>query len=246
MFTHNIDPILFNLGPLEIRYYGLAYILGFILAYSVLYKASDLKKLSLTRKQVDDYLTWCLLGVVVGGRLGYFLFYSPSTFFTNTLEVLKVWNGGMSFHGALIGVGLVTYYYSKKNKLGIYEPADLLSVPGLIALGLGRIANFINGEIVGVKTAVAWCVDFGDGCRHPVQLYLAGKNFLVAGFLHFLSKKEREPGFIFWNFVLFYGLGRFILDWRIEPRYFGFTIGQYLCLIMVILGIYMLRFNKKK
>ena len=250
MFTNNLNPVLFSIGPLEIRYYGLGYVLGFLLTYWILYKAVDSGKIkNLTKKGVDDFITWAVVGVVLGGRLGYFLFYSPSTFFQAPLEILKIWTGGMSFHGGLIGIILTTIYFCRKNKISFYQLSDVVSIPALIAFGIVRLANFINGEVVGYVTNLPWCVEFKnyDGCRHPAQIYLALKNFAAAGLLYYFDKKERKPGFLFWNMILWYGIGRFIIEFvRVEERILGISTGQYLTLVMIIISIVFLYKNYRK
>ncbi|MFC1648384.1 prolipoprotein diacylglyceryl transferase [Nanoarchaeota archaeon] len=244
MFTHNIDPVLLNLGFLEIRYYGLVYVLGLLFAYWILYKLAEKKSLpGLTKKLADDLILWVMLGVVVGGRLGYFLFYNTPVFWHDPLEVLMVWHGGMSFHGSLIGVIAAVWWFARKHKIVFYKLTDAIVLPAIIFLGFGRIANFINGEIVGRVADVSWCVDFPtyDGCRHPTQIYLALKNFAVAGVLYIMSKKELPPGTLSWSFIVLYAIGRFLIDFtRLEVRYLGLSMGQYLTLAMVVVGVVML------
>ncbi len=243
MFIHDFSPVLVELGPFEIRYYGLVYVFGFLFAYWLLYRAADSDSIEgLERDLVDDLMFWLMIGVVVGGRLGYFLFYQPEFFWTNPLEILMIWHGGMSFHGGFLGLVISALWFLKDSEVSFYDVADLMAFPAAVTLGLGRLANFINAEIVGTKADASWCVKFPDyeSCRHPVQVYLALKNFAVAGLLWFLDREEREPGFIGWSFVLWYGVGRFIIDfWRLEPRFLGISMGQYLSLAMVLVGGYM-------
>ncbi len=240
MFVHNIDPVLLELGPFEIRYYGLVYVIGFLLAYYFLYKAADSERIDgWSVEAADELMMWEIIGGVVGGRLGYFLFYNIEYFWQAPLEILKIWQGGMSFHGGLLGVIIATYWFTRNHEYSFMKIADVLTLPAAFSLGLGRIANFINGEIVGTKTGVPWCFEFPgfDGCRHPVQFYLAGKNFLLAGLLWFLDRRDRKTGFLFWNFIFWYGVGRFVIDfWRADPTFLGISMGQYLSLAMVLIG----------
>ena len=252
LFILNLNPVLLDLGFLQIRYYSLAYIIGFLLAYYVLYKAAKSKKVeNLTEESVEDFMIYLILGVIIGGRLGYFIFYDPSTFWTQPLEVLKIWLGGMSFHGGLIGGIIGYYFFRKKHNIKFYDLADIISLPLAFALVLGRIANFINGELWGTISNAPWCVKFQDveGCRHPSQLYEALKNFIIFGVLFFMNKKVFPRGTLFWAFVTLYGLGRFIVDFYRVPTTLiaGIPIGQILNFAMIFVGGYFLyKINKTK
>ncbi|MFH1174278.1 MAG: prolipoprotein diacylglyceryl transferase [archaeon] len=253
MFIHNINPVLFSIGPLSIRYYGIIYALGFILAYLLLrhfVKQGKIKHMQL--KDVDDYIMWLVLGVVVGARvIDYVFFYWPAIF-TDPVGIFRIWEGGLSFHGGLLGAALVTYWYCKKKKIFFYDLADLLVIPAALALFLGRIANFINGELWGTITDVPWCVQFqgAEGCRHPSQLYEAAYTIIIFFSLLFVHNKKKTaskhsflhtPGFVFWLFWLLYGLFRFVENfWREDPRLFGISMGQYACIGMVIVAAIML------
>ena len=250
MFIHNLNPVLLNLGPLEIRYYGLVYIFGFFLAAYWMKYLVKKSILNLEDEDIWDLSFYLLIGVIIGSRLG-MLFWQPSFYFSNPLEILKIWNGGMSFHGGFLGIIAALYWYAKKKKLPFLKLADILSVPAIFALALGRIANFINGELWGRATDVNWCVVFpqkDEVCRHPSQLYAAGKRFLVFGWLMFLSLKNKfKDGFIFWNFILFEGLGRIIVDfYREDLLYYGFSKGQWMSLAMVIIAVYVLNMYYEK
>ncbi len=241
MLTHNIDPVLLRMGPLQVRYYGLAYLIGFLLAYLALKRAVKKKELKLTQKEVDDFLFYSVLGVILGGRVGYFLFYHPLQLLTRPDSFLYIWQGGMSFHGGFLGAILAAYLFCKKKNVSLLKLGDVLVMPAAIALGLGRIANFINGELVGTVTNVAWCFNFPgfEGCRHPAQLYLALKNFAVAAALLPLKKVKARDGFLFWSFTALYGAGRFILEfWKEDPTLLGLSMGQYLSLAMALTGAY--------
>jgi len=241
-FTLTINPVLLSLGPFEIRYYGLVYVIGFILAYVFLKKFKD--HLGFKDKDIDEFLIWLFVGVILGSRLFEVIVWNPSYYFANPLKIFAVWEGGMAFHGGLIGAGLVAYWYSKKNNISLAKLVDVIVFPAIIALALGRIANFINGELVGTVTNVPWCVNFPgyDECRHPSQLYGALKRFIILGVLVLLyNHKKHKDGFIFCVFVALMGIGRFFLDfYRDDIRYLGLSLGQYFGLIMFIVSGYIL------
>jgi phosphatidylglycerol---prolipoprotein diacylglyceryl transferase len=234
MYIHNLDPTILNLGPLEIRWYGLVYVLGFLLGAYFLQR-----KQFLSKDAAWDLIFYIMVGIIVGARLFEFL-WAPSYYFSNPLNIFKIWQGGMSFHGGLIGSILGTYVYTKKKSLNFWKIADILAVPAIFALALGRIANFINGELVGRPYDGKFCVIFPNyqECRHPSTLYAAFKRFAVFGWVLFLTlTKTFKPGFIFWNFVFFEGLGRFIIDfYRENSLFLQLSLGQWLSLIMIIIS----------
>lgn len=244
MITNTIDPILFKLGALEIRYYGIIYALGFVIAY--LFMAHYIKKgkvKNMNTKKLDDLILYLLIGVVVGSRLFYTIFYPPYLLFTAPLSALKVWEGGLAFHGGLIGVVLVIYLFSKKHKVKKMEILDALVIPTSLALAFGRIANFTNHELYGYVTNVPWCVNFKGviGCRHPYQIYAFITHILLFGILILIYKNQKRIGTTFWNFVLFYGVFRFITDFfKVEQKFIGLGIGQIMSLVMIGLSIYLL------
>ena len=168
MFTNNFDPIAFELFSLSIRWYSLAYIFGIIIGW--IYCKKILIKKDNTQKLFEDYISYLIVGIIAGGRLGYVVFYNFSYFLSNPIEILMIWNGGMSFHGGLIGIILSTYLFSKKNNNDIYIFLDLVAITAPIGIFLGRISNFINGELVGKVTNSNWGVIFpsyDDKLRHP-------------------------------------------------------------------------------
>ncbi|MBT3298084.1 prolipoprotein diacylglyceryl transferase [archaeon] len=248
MFIHNLDPVLvaFNLFGLnlEVRYYSLAYLLGFFLSVWWLMYWRKRGELNLTKEEVWDFAFYLIVGVIVGSRL-MMVFWQPMTYLSDPLEIFRFWNGGMSFHGGLIGIISAGLIYCKIKKIKFLSMADLMSVPTLFALAMGRIANFINGELVGRITNLPWCVEFQGyfDCRHPSTLYAATKRFIITGWLMFLSfselRKKFKPGFLFWNFVFWDGLGRVILDFfRWDILYLGLSKGQWLSAIMVVVSLY--------
>lgn len=254
MFFHNINPILVSIGPFDIRYYGLVYAIGFIITYFLLRWVGRKGWIKNFTQDKSDILTiYIVLGAVIGARLLLFVFYHPATFITDPLEVLKIWHGGMSFHGGMIGSVVAGILFCRKYKIKFYQLGDFLVLPLAFFLFIGRIANFVNGELVGTKSSVPWCVVFDghEGCRHPSQVYEALKNlaiFFVLTFIYF--KKKLKDGIIFWSFVLMYGVLRFIITfWRDDPRFLGLSGGQYLSLAMAIIAIiflFIMTRNKKK
>jgi phosphatidylglycerol---prolipoprotein diacylglyceryl transferase len=241
MYIHNLNPTLLNLGPLEIRWYGLVYVLGFLLSVYWLHYLKKKQKINLEKEEIWDLIFYIMIGIIAGARL-FMIFWQPGTYLTNPLNLLKIWQGGMSFHGGLVGSIVGAYLYCKKNHLNFWKIADSLSVPAIFALGLGRIANFINGELVGRITVKPWCVIFPgeESCRHPSTLYAASKRFIIFGWLTFLSfKNQFKPGFIFLNLIFWEGLGRIIVDfYRDNALYYFFSLGQWFSLVMILVSLY--------
>jgi phosphatidylglycerol:prolipoprotein diacylglycerol transferase len=249
MFINNINPVIATIGPFEIRYYGLVYAIGFLVAYFLLRSIAKKKTIpNFSVEKADTFMLYLIIGAIAGARLLLFVFYYPKTLITNPLEVFMTWHGGMSFHGGLVGAVIAGLIFCKRHKVSFYKLADFLVLPLALFLIFGRIANFINGELVGKKTNVPWCVVFKDyeGCRHPSQLYESAKNlaiFITLSILYFNKelKKKFKDGIIFWLFVLMYGVLRFIITfWRDDPRFLGLSGGQYLCILMVVVSIYFL------
>ena len=242
-FIHNVDPVLLNIGPIKIYYYSLVYIIGFIAIYLTLRYYSNKKIINLTKNDIENFSIYLILGIVIGARLFEVIVWNPIYYLTDPLKIFALWEGGMSLHGGIIGIALVGYFFCKKKKLNLAKMADLLTIPAVFVLALGRIANFINGELYGIITNVRWCVYFPktQGCRHPVQLYGAFGRVLLGGFLLIINKKKRKNGFIFWTFLTLMGIGRFFADFlRQDLRFLGLSMGQYLSLIMAIAGAFIL------
>jgi phosphatidylglycerol:prolipoprotein diacylglycerol transferase len=249
MFVHNIDPTLLNIGPFEIRYYGLVYVIGFLFVFFYLKNLVEKKKLKLKKEELYDYLFYLLIAVLIGGRLFHVLVYNPTYYIANPVKIFAIWNGGMAFHGALLGILLATYLFTKKHKIKFYDLLDNLVIPASFFLFLGRIANFLNGELFGTPSTLPWAVRFPDpkgghfpDYRHPSQIYEALKNLGIFFFLIFESKKKTKPGYLTWMFIFLYGILRFLIEFvRFSHiRHLGLSIGQYLCLIMVIVSGYIL------
>ncbi|HLC66058.1 MAG TPA: prolipoprotein diacylglyceryl transferase [Candidatus Nanoarchaeia archaeon] len=242
-FTSTIDPVLLQLGPLQIRYYGIAYVLGFLLMWWWLRRAANKGMIRLTTQQIEDIVFWLMVGVVVGARLGHVLFWNLPYFLANPLKIFAVWEGGMAFHGGLIGIVLAGWLWCRKHSFSFYPIADILTVPVIFGLALGRFANFTNGELYGPITNVPWCVQFPgvEGCRHPYQLYSACKRVLIGLVLLMLSHKHWKEGFLFWLLLAVLGAGRFFLDFlREDARWFGLSIGQYLSAAVFLIAAFIL------
>ncbi len=245
-----IDPIAIEIGPIAIRWYALAYIAGLILGWRVCLRMTKLSpSKALTTQVFDDFVFWATLGVLLGGRLGYVLFYNPVFFFENPGKIFMVWQGGMSFHGGMLGVVMAIILFAWKRGLPLFALSDLIAFVAPIGLFFGRIANFINGELYGRPTDVAWGVIFPGGGplpRHPSQLYEAGMEGLILFILLLLlvrSGSLAKPGVISGVFLAGYGLGRLIAEFFREPdAHIGFlagglTMGQILSLPMLVCGL---------
>ena len=255
MFMHNINPVLLRLGPFEIRYYGLFYVLGFVMAYFIIDYLAKKKKISLSKDDIADFLLYIIVGTVLGARIFYIIFYNLPFYLSNPFEMLAVWHGGLSFHGGLIGSVIAGFYFCKRKKIDFYEIADITVIPLALGLALGRIGNFINGELYGRITDVPWAVKFPDaeGFRHPSQIYESFKNLLIFSTLWIIKDKKLPRGFIFWLFVVMYSALRFIVEFTREPdEQLGFIIGflsmgQVLSIVMFAIGIFFIyRVSHKK
>jgi len=247
MFINNFDPVAFQIFSFEIRWYSLAYIFGIIFGWFYCKKKliKDEKLLNL----FDDLVTYIIIGIILGGRLGYIIFYNLEYYLDNFSEILMIWNGGMSFHGGLIGVILSTVIFSKKHKINPYIFLDLISLVAPIGLFLGRVANFINSELYGRETDVLWSVKFvaiDNISRHPSQIYEAIFEGLILFFLlNYFSKKNSfsNPGLISSMFLIFYSFFRFILEFfRVPDSQIGYiayqlTLGQFIGIVFFFLGI---------
>ena len=247
MFTNNFDPVAFNILSLEFRWYSLAYIAGILIGWVYCKKKliKDQKILDL----FDDFITYAILGIIVGGRIGYVLFYNFEYFFNNPIEILFVWNGGMSFHGGLIGVIIASNLFSKLNKVNTFIFLDLVSLSAPIGIFFGRIANFINSELYGTPTEVPWSVKFiavDDINRHPSQLYEAFLEGIVLFFmLQFILKKNfaKKTGQISCLFLVLYSFFRIITEFFRTPDlhiwylFFNLTLGQLISAVFLSIGL---------
>ena len=191
--TWNFDPTAFSFLGLEVRWYGLSYLFGFLVTLHWGHYLLGQTKLKMRKDDYENLIFGLFFSGIIGGRMGEFLFYSPSTFWTNPLEILQVWNGGMSIHGGIIAACLYGFWWARKHQVSFWKLADILVIHLAIGLGGGRLANFINGELVGIPTDQSWGVVFphvDDLFRHPSQLYEMGKNFVMATILFFLFKEQ--------------------------------------------------------
>ena len=247
MFINNFDPVAFNFFALEIRWYSLSYIFGIILAW--VYCKRFLIKDERELKLFDDLISFLIIGVIVGGRLGYVIFYNPIYYLKNPIEILMLWNGGMSFHGGTLGVIFATYLFSKKNKNNSFIFLDLIAMSAPIGIFLGRIANFINSELYGRQTDFLLSVKFervDDLHRHPSQIYEAFfEGIVLFIFMNFFLRKYlyKSPGVISSLFLVFYSIFRFLIEYTREPdSHLGFvflnlTQGQIISILFFIIGL---------
>ncbi len=245
-----IDPVFLRLGPLQFRWYGLMYVLALLAAYFLIKRRAVARHISLSKAQLQDLIMYAALGVFLGGRLGYTLFYNSAYYLQHPLSILAVWEGGMSFHGGFLGTCLAIWLFCYQKGFSVYTIADLVIQAVPVGLGLGRLGNFINGELYGRPTDVAWCMVFprgGEACRHPSQLYEAAlEGLLLFAVLWMLARTPKPPGTIFWSFVTGYGVLRTVVEWFREPdAHLGFvlgslTMGQLLSVPMILLGLVMI------
>lgn len=250
-FVHRLDPYLVRIrGDFGIRWYSLPYIFGFLLAHWRLSRAVERKELrNLTQENVDSFLIWLVVGVLLGARLFHVFVFSYDRYGFDPVEWIAVWRGGLSFHGGLLGAVLAATFFARRHGLRIYELTDRMALPAAVALGLGRIANFINAELYGTVWDGPFCVDYGqnphlaqppEGCRHPVQLYQSAKNWAIGGFLWAMTRgnRRRRPGEVTWAFIGLYGLIRFFLTYLRDqpPMWAGLQQAQIYSGIMAILG----------
>ena len=253
-----IDPVLVEIGPIAIRWYALAYIVGILLAWRYCRWLTTKSPSGLEAKDMDDLLLWATLGVVLGGRLGYIVFYNPGYYLENPLQILVLWQGGMAFHGGLIGVLVAIGLFARSRGVRYFELADIVGAATPIGLLLGRIANFINGELYGRPADVPWAMIFPQGGpepRHPSQLYEAGLEGLVLFlFLWVLVRRgalERVGAISGW-FLIGYGLARIFAEFFRQPDIqlgflaFGTTMGQWLSVPMVLVGIALVVWSRRR
>ncbi len=249
MFINNFDPVAIQIFSIEIRWYSLAYIAGILLGWT-LAKRIFISNTNIKEK-FDDYLTYLIIGIIIGGRIGYVLFYNLSYYSSNLIDVLKIWQGGMSFHGGLLGVIFASIWFAKKNNQNTFSYLDIVSLVAPIGIFFGRIANFINSELYGIETNFFWGVKFvqvDNLYRHPSQLYEAFFEGIIL-FLILLYFKNREliktPGLISGFFLIFYSVFRFIIEFFRVPDeqlgylFFHLTMGQIISIISFLIGTYL-------
>ena len=247
VLTHTLNPIFLDVFGVQIRYYGLFYVIGIIIFYLFLKYFIKEKQLDLTEDELLDLLLYLVIGLLLGARIFYFVFYNFLNLLQNPLSLFAIWQGGMSFHGGLIGIIVAGIIFCKLKKKSFYHLADYVVIPAGIGMALVRIGNFINGELFGRPTSLPIAMDFGDGVpRHPSQLYESAKNMFMFTTLWLTRKNNFPVGFRFWLFVFMYGFLRFMIEFVREPDpqlgfiLLSFTMGQLLCSIMILVGGYML------
>ncbi len=255
----NINPVAIDLNIIQIRWYAISYICGILLSWFLILQIIKIKNIKITHKNVSDLISNCIIGIVLGGRLGYVIFYNPEYYFSNMLDIFKIWNGGMSFHGGFIGVVTAVIYSSNTSKISVMIFSDLISIVSPIGIFFGRIANFINGELYGKITNHKFGIIFPKGGnlpRHPSQLYEAFFEglvlFVILLLLMNVSDFFNRKGFLTGCFIFLYGFFRFFVEFFREPDvhighlYLNFSMGQLLSLPMIILGLCLIIIFYKK
>ncbi len=251
MFINNFDPVAINIFSIEIRWYSLAYIVGILIGW-FLSRRIFINETKF-REQFDDFISFLIIGIIIGGRLGYVVFYNFNYYSNNLIDILKIWQGGMSFHGGLIGVIIASFLFSKKNNENPFKYLDLVSLVAPIGIFFGRIANFINSELYGTQTNLIWGVKFlkvDDLYRHPSQLYEAVFEglFLFLILLYFRNRGLMKlPGLISALFLIFYSTFRFVIEFFRVPDdhigyvFFNLTMGQIISIIFLLIGFYLIK-----
>lgn len=246
-----LDPVAFEIGPLQIRWYALAYLAGFLGGWRYALYLAQKVDLRPSPQDIDEFLTWMVIAVILGGRLGYVLFYNLPYYIENPVEVLQVWEGGMSFHGGMIAVILTLILFAHLRGFSAYALGDVISAVVPIGLFFGRLANFVNAELYGRVTDAPWGVVFpqaGPMPRHPSQLYEAFlEGIVLFAVLFVLARREdirRYPGTVGGVFMIGYGLARFLVEFVREPDpqlgylWLGLSMGQWLSLPMILVGLW--------
>ncbi|MGQ0659915.1 prolipoprotein diacylglyceryl transferase [Sphingosinicella sp.] len=265
-----LSPIALDLGWFQLRWYSLAYLAGIILGWWYLLKLIDQPRAPMARRHADDMVFFATLGVIIGGRLGYVLFYKPMDYFADPVAILRLWDGGMSFHGGVIGVSLGILWMARQHKLDWLRIHDYVACCVPFGLFFGRLANFVNSELWGGVTDVPWAVRFCEAfdrsgacqivgsARHPSQLYEAALEgillFAVLGWMFWKTRARYQPGKLVGAFLLVYGLSRFLVEFIREPdthlvefsRNYWLHMGQWLSLPMILGGLYLIVTAKRR
>ncbi|MBN2087225.1 prolipoprotein diacylglyceryl transferase [Candidatus Peregrinibacteria bacterium] len=244
-----INPVALKIGPLSIHWYGIAYVVGLSVGVWILNMLNKRQKVFKDLNQIFDFAFWIfMVGVILGGRLGYILFYNLSYYIHNPAKIIAVWEGGMSFHGGFIACAIVCYFFFKKHKINYLKAGDIILIPSALALMFTRIANFINRELYGrviENPTFSWMgVDFGDGMlRYPSQLFQSASALAIFLILLYIFTRKPKTGVLTFSYLILYGFFRFIIEFWREPdvqvgfilKYF--TMGQLLCIIMFLFGV---------
>jgi len=255
-----LDPVAIEIGPLQIRWYALAYIAGLVLGWRYCLYLAGRSPHGIRRQDVDDFLSWATVGVVVGGRLGYVLFYKPGYYLAHPLEIVQVWHGGMSFHGGALGVMVAILWFCSRRKIPLLAFSDIIACAVPIGLFFGRVANFINAELWGRVSDVPWAIIFPTDesrlPRHPSQLYEAGLEgialFALLTWLQFGTRLRERPGALTGVFLLGYAAARMVGELFREPDaflgflLFGATMGQLLSIPLALIGVWLLLRARRK
>jgi phosphatidylglycerol:prolipoprotein diacylglycerol transferase len=247
---HNIDPVIASFGVLKISYYSLSYVIGILFGWYYSKLLAHKFQLAISGQQIEDFITWIIISIIIGGRLGHVFFYDAEAYLANPIEILKTYEGGMSFHGAILGVLIASILYSKSCRIPLYIITDLISTVGPFGIMLGRFANFINGELYGRFTNVPWGMIFPDSPefpRHPSQIYEALSEglliFIIMNITAFKFGAFQKNYFQTGLFLILYAIARSICEIFREPddMFWFFTEGQLLSIPMIILGICLLK-----
>ena len=259
----SINPVIFSLGPFEIRWYSLAYIVGFLFAWRYIRFLTQKKQIHSLNKKidfkfVDDLVFYSIVGLILGARLGYVIFYNPSYYLQNPFEIIYLWQGGLSFHGGLLGIVIASLVLSKSNQIDFFQLSDLICVSAPVGIFFGRIANFINGELYGRPSEYFIGMQFPSSdmqYRHPSQLYEAFLEgliiFIVLNILIHKFDKLKKPGLISSVFLIMYGVFRFLIEFTREPDqqlglFFDYlSMGMILSIPMIIFGIFIFIYSKR-
>jgi phosphatidylglycerol---prolipoprotein diacylglyceryl transferase len=248
-----LHPVAFSIGPIVVRWYALSYLAGLFFALWYMFRMIALPGAPWAKRHAEDFLLWAMVGVILGGRLGYVLFYKPAYYFEKPAEIVRMWDGGMSFHGGLLGVVIAMWLYARKERLSFIRLCDYVGCAAPMGFLLGRLANFVNGELWGRATDVPWAIIFPKSGtmepRHPSQLYEAAWEgalmFAILWFLFWKTGARHKPGLLAGVALLIYGSGRFLIELVREPDAglnnlsWGLTMGQTLTAPMVLIGLFL-------